>query len=81
MAQSYDADQVAAHEKATWDRCASIDEATLVPLTQTGYTLVAETGLIGPARRSSTSDAVPASSPPATPGSAPKSSASIFRSR
>ncbi len=51
MADSYDADQVAAQEKATWDRCASIYEATLVPFTQGGYKLVAETELVGPGKK------------------------------
>ena len=51
MAHSFDADQVAAHEKSTWNRCASIYEATLVPFTQQGYKLVAETGLIGPGKK------------------------------
>jgi SAM-dependent methyltransferase len=48
---AFNADQVAAHEKATWNRCASIYEATLVPFTQLGYTLVAETGLIEPGKK------------------------------
>ena len=51
MEQSFDADRVAAHEKATWNRCASIYEATLVPFTQLGYALVAETGLVGAGKK------------------------------
>jgi ubiquinone/menaquinone biosynthesis C-methylase UbiE len=51
MAHSFDADQVTAHEKTTWNRCASIYEATLVPFTQQGYELVAETGPIGPGKK------------------------------
>src|ERR1700709_332181 len=51
MAQSFDADQIAAHERATWNRCAAIYEATLVPLTQVGYELVAETHLMGPGKK------------------------------
>jgi ubiquinone/menaquinone biosynthesis C-methylase UbiE len=51
MAQSYNADQVAAHEKATWNRCASIYEATLVPFTQCGYELVVETELVGAGKK------------------------------
>src|SRR3954464_8524631 len=51
MAQSFDADQIAAHERATWNRCAAIYEATLVPFTQLGYELVAETQLVGPDKK------------------------------
>jgi len=51
MAQSFDADQIAAHERATWNRCAAIYEATLVPFTQLGYELVAETQLVGPNKK------------------------------
>ena len=51
MAPTYDAEQVAAHEKMTWDRCASIYEATLVSFTQCGYALIAETDLIKPGKK------------------------------
>jgi SAM-dependent methyltransferase len=51
MAHSFDADQVATHEKATWNRCASIYEGTLVPFTQQGCKLVTETDLIGPDKK------------------------------
>jgi ubiquinone/menaquinone biosynthesis C-methylase UbiE len=51
MAQSFDADQIAAHEKATWNRCATIYESTLVSFTQLGFELVAGTHLVAPNKR------------------------------
>lgn len=51
MAPSFDADRVAAHEKATWNKCASIYETTLVPFTQLGYELIVATGLIEPGKK------------------------------
>jgi SAM-dependent methyltransferase len=51
MAQSFSADQIATHERATWNRCASIYEATLIPFTQLGYKLIVESGLIRPGQK------------------------------
>ncbi len=51
MAQSFDADQIAVHERATWNRCAAIYETTLVPFTQLGYELAVETQLVGPDKK------------------------------